>query len=310
MIGCDGPSCNGGGWYHADCLQEALGISAVKIKRMRGDWLCPSCSEKAAKAPQSSKKQPKSPTSFTVPVFREGDFVLSSVDKKAMSIAKGGGVLSSLPPLRVEAAERQSREEMEKVMASARVLEFEASGNVLCKFNKGVEVAAEADFPHGLSKLSLSANTLAAIQSLHEEVVSALQAGLRLTPWAGVGESDARKRGYAFLPSRFGKFGKGPLTAAGVRFHAAEKRGSEARKDEEANWNSCFRLTNTQVTSRHEEALREVIAAVAAAVPEKYKSCVTLEQLQAIQPNLHSGRDHLPLHIGKQQHHHNNMLRR
>ena len=295
MLGCDGLNCEGGGWYHVECLQAVLGLeeeAAKRLTRLRGDWLCPSCTEKNSRSQSGDKKRARTSTKrrtrTTANEYSEEEFVMSKAEKVKVL---GGGIISSLPPLRVESAERQSREEMEELMASARVLSFDPSG---CVSNK----TKDTDFPSGLSLITLPKDIFSILKSLHETIVESLEAELRLTPWAGVGESDARKRGYAFLPSRFGKFGKTTLTAAGVRFHAAEKRGFDAKKDEGANWQSCFRLSNAQVSSQHEEALQSVVNAVAAVVPEQYKSCITLDQLQAIQPNLHNGRDHLPVHIG------------
>lgn len=298
MIGCDGESCEGNNWYHLECLQTVLGLSEKRSKRLRGKWFCPSCTEKATKAVEKQQKKRKATTMISpADSFREADYVLSPTDKGTGKKSGGHFRLSGLPPLRVEAAERQSREEMESLMSTARLLRFDADGCVVVKHAEAGEPTS--DFPHGLSLLPLSAQVFTALRSLHEVVVSALEEERRLTPWAGVGESDARKRGYAFLPSRFGKFGKNTLSAAGVRFHAAEKRGNEAKKDETANWQSCFRLSNAQITQQHESGLRAVVAAVAAVVPPQYKACITLDQLQAIQPNLHNGRDHLPVHIGK-----------
>lgn len=291
MIGCDGDNCEGNNWYHLECLQTVLGISKQRSKRLRGEWFCPSCKEKAAKKLEKQRQRTSTSTSVgAIATFLrdETKYVLSPGDKGKKS--------GSLPPLRVESAERQSREEMESLMSTARLLAFGSNG---CVVASSVDEKKEgADFPHGLSLLPLSPQVFASLQSLHEVVVHALEAELRLTPWAGIGESDARKRGYAFLPSRFGKFGKSTLSSAGVRFHAAEKKGNDAKKDENANWHSCFRLSNAQITPEHENGLRAVVEAVAAAVPQKYKACITLDQLQAIQPNLHNGRDHLPVHIG------------
>ena len=262
MIGCDGESCEGNNWYHLECLQEKLGISEQRSKRLRGNWFCPSCTEKAAKI-QEKQEQKQNLTKTSTAHMRslyETEYVLSPTDKGTVTKKSGAGSrLSSLPPLRVESAERQSREEMESLMSTARLLKFEANGCVVTNHTEGVGGGGEGttiDFPRGLSLVSLTTPVFTALQSLHEVVVSALEAERRLTPWAGVGESDARKRGYAFLPSRFGKFGKSTLSTAGVRFHAAEKKGNEAKKDETANWQSCFRLTNAQITPEHESGLR------------------------------------------------------
>ena len=120
---------------------------------------------------------------------------------------------------------------------------------------------------------------------------------MKLTPWAGVGESDKRKRGYAFLPHSYGHFGKTHLKKAGITFHAAEKKGTAAKNDENANWSSCFRIKEADMLPKYISALDTLINRVAKLIPAKYRSIVKIEQLQAIQPNLHNGLDHLPAHI-------------
>ena len=289
MIGCEGDNCVGNNWYHPECLQVFYKISEKRSKRLRGDWLCPSCEEKSKKKNENRHKRPRQ-SSFPHTTYHESEYVLSSAEKD--HVKKGGGLVNNLPPLRIESAERQSREEMDLLYSKARILKFHDDGRVQNPPNSG------ADFPHGLCLLHLSESIFKGIKSLHEVVVQSLKSELRLTPWAGVGESDARKRGYAFLPSRFGKFGKNTLLKAGIRFCAAEKRGTDAKRDETANWNSCIRLNSSQITLEHETSLKAVVEAVAKLVPSKYKPCISLNQLQAIQPNLHNGRDHLPLHIG------------
>ena len=281
MIGCDGESsfCPGKKWYHLECL----GMD----REPRGTWYCPDCAERETKKINRKRKQVIPAQLDLSHLLDEKKFVVSKKELKIIS-GKASGVIV---PLKVEAAERQSRDEMELLRAKAKLLSFNEKGQVVqCAGNTG-------DFPNGLCNFRVETDHFTALQSLHRIIVRALSGEQRLTPWAGVGESDQRKRGYAFLPSTFGKFGKSALIAGGINFYAAEKKGSEAKNDENANWKSCIRLKSTDITEDHEMALKALIKKVAHIVPEKYKKCVTLEQLHAIQPNLHNGLDHLPAHL-------------
>ena len=182
----------------------------------------------------------------------------------------------------MEAAEKQSREEMEKLMLGTKLLSFSSNGSVTDPGNVKF-------FPRGLCRLKLGQETFRDIQSLHRMIVELLADDEKLTPWAGVSEGDKRKRGYAFLPPSYGRFGKSVLTKAGVCFHAAEKRGGQAKKDELANWNSCVHLREKDMTQDHRDALQAVVELVCSAVSDKYKSCLRLENLHALQPNIHNG---------------------
>lgn len=189
----------------------------------------------------------------------------------------------------MEAAEKQSREEMEKLMLGAKLLCFLSNGSVADPGNAKF-------FPRGLCKLKLSEETFKSIRSLHRMIVELLAEDEKLTPWAGVSEGDKRKRGYAFLPQSYGKFGKSVLTKAGICFHAAEKRGGQAKKDELANWKSCVHLREKDMTQEYRDALQTVVDMVSRALSDEYKSCLSLEKLHALQPNIHNGLDHLPAH--------------
>ena len=148
------------------------------------------------------------------PVLDKTKFIISKEDLKKLN--------NLSPPLRITAAEQQSRRRMEEIASSARLLHFDSNGKVINKSD-----GSNTDFPTGLGLFKISSSDFTAIQSLHRVIVDALRQDSRLTPWAGVGEGDKRKRGYAFLPHSYGKFGKSALTAAGVEFHAAEKKGKQ-----------------------------------------------------------------------------------
>lgn len=257
----------------------------------RGEWWCPDCKERASKKKSAklavtvsqrvsgrAKQQPNS----RIVVVDESNYIF---EPKAKALR---GTLTTSSLVKVDAAERQSRKAMEDLLIDARLLRF-------CNIGRAIPPEHSTSlFPHGLGKFSLTDKELRNMQSLHRVIVKRLAGGNRLTPWAGVSESDARKRGYAFLPSTFGHFGKSALQSAGVHFHAAEKSAYAAKKDENANWNSCFRLSQSDITETQVNVLRSLITKVRTIVPAKYQSCVCLEQLQALQPNLHNGLDHLP----------------
>ena len=69
-----------------------------------------------------------------------------------------------------------------------------------------------------------------------------------------------RTRGFAFLPKKFGGWGRERLVAGGVAFHAAEKSGAEAKADEAANWKSCITLRPEDVTPAARDALAALLA--------------------------------------------------
>jgi hypothetical protein len=288
MIFCESSDkkCIGQHWYHLECL----GIGQRTAPR--GVWICPDCKGReklASSGPGGRQREVRSAAaarSSRAVVADESNYVFEPKAKATK------GVLTTASLVKVEAAEHQSRKAMEDMMMDARLLSFDSTGWVLDTRRGGADKGQV--FPDGLGKFSLNAENLLAIQSLHRIIVDLLSIDNRLTPWAGVEESDARKRGYAFLPSKFGNFGKNALCAAGVHFHAAEKSSYQAKKDEDANWHSCARLSINDVTEEHMAVLSSIIAAVREAVPDKYRACIALDTLQALQPNLHNGLDHLP----------------
>lgn len=246
MVGCDGEDCPFGGWFHLECA----GLSRVP----RGSWLCATCADEET----PSKR-------------RREEYIPDDEDG---------------PPLKVEAAERQSRTMMEALLAKAKWVTFHKAG--------GLETPSPEI--EGLCKVKVGKH-FEALQDLHRVVVERLRHEKRLTAWAGVSEGDGRERGYAFMPTSFGTSGKTALRNAGVRFHAFGKSGDDAADDEEANWRSCVRLKEADITDDRLAALEGVATLVQNAVPRKYKQLITLDNLQALQPNLHNGLDHLPCHI-------------
>jgi len=310
MIHCDGERCPGNNWYHLECVGMTGRRNIARLS-----WFCPPCEEKKKKISQREKEQMEKLKSKTLKrvtveeVLDENKYVLSKNDRN---------------PLKVESAERQSREAMDELARTASLLHFDATSGQLiipssdghvsndrnsinCKrlrSNVGGDVAVPSHaartypwYPSGLCRMTLQPTHFQALQSLHRVIVDKLFVDQRLTPWAGVGESDARRRGYAFLPAMYGSFGKNSLTKAGIKFHAAEKRSGEARRDEAANWHSCVRLAASDISPAQVAALEAVVAVVRAAVAAEYRPCISLSNLQALQPNLHSGLDHLPAHM-------------
>ena len=278
MIGCDGTSCPGNGWFHPEC------VGITRTTAPRGKWYCPDC---------------------TIAMKRRRVNGDRGQRKAVIEITEDTHIINSgSVPLKVSAAERQSREEMENRLTAAKSIHFDELGRAVPgRQHSGHQTKKRLvpPFPTGLCRLQLSRPHFKAIQKLHRLITTRLGFGHKiselLTPWAGVAESDRRRRGYAFLPACYGRYGKDVLTKAGVHFHAAEKSGYQAKKDEVANWKSCVRLNEAEVTPHHLEALQAIIKSVQAAVPDKYKACVSLENLQALQPNLHNGCDHLPTHM-------------
>ena len=282
MIFCDSgdKKCLGNHWYHLECV-------GLAHRAPRGEWWGPDCKTRATKIGNSKAPNVRNGkrSSAVVVVADESNYIFEPKVKAAK------GVLTTASLVKVEAAERQSRKAMEDILINARLLVFNKVGQVV-RPESGLDSIAL--FPDGLCRFKMTAADLSAMQSLHRIIVELLAAENRLTPWAGVAESDARKRGYAFLPSTYGHFGKHALTSAGVTFHAAEKSSHDAKKDEQANWHSCVRLSVGNLTDHHISALETIVDTVKRLVPAKYKSCISLDKLQALQPNLHHGRDHLP----------------
>lgn len=184
-------------------------------------------------------------------------------------------------PLKVSSAERQSRLALEEMLSISKPARFGEDGR-----------CGEVQ---GLGLVTLDDDTFASLESLHQTILEKLRG--RLTAWAGVGEGDERLRGYAFLPSSMGKFGKTRLAQAGLSFHSAAKHGKDAADDKAANLRSCVRLKEEDVDDEMREALESVARRVESVLADKYKSVARLECLEALQPNLHNGKDHLPPHL-------------
>ena len=279
MIYCDSGDqlCAGSHWYHLDCILP--GNKSVP----RGKWCCPDCIDRAKNRATHRKKEIRRKS--RVIVADERNYVIELGSKS------GKGPLTTASLIKVDAAERQSRQLMDNMLMGAKLLGFDPKGRVLPteKSNK-----SQLYFPSGLCRFRLSPSDLSKLQSLHRVIVRLLSKGNRLTPWAGVAQSDSRKRGYAFLPAKYGNFGKIALCNAGVHFHAAEKLYHEAKKDEKANWNSCARLTQEDFTDDHVDVLQTLISTLHDIIPIKYRPCISMDKLVALQPNLHDGLDHLP----------------
>jgi len=87
------------------------------------------------------------------------------------------------------------------------------------------------------------------------------------------------------------------LERGGLRFGAAQKEGQDFLNDEEANWKSSFHLFPRDVSPEARTALHALIELVKQRVDDRYKEYVSLENLIALQPNLHNDAKHLPPHL-------------
>jgi len=87
------------------------------------------------------------------------------------------------------------------------------------------------------------------------------------------------------------------LERGGLRFGAAQKEGQDFLNDEEANWKSSFHLFPRDVSPEARTALHALIELVKLRVDDRYQEYVSLENLIALQPNLHNDARHLPPHL-------------
>lgn len=180
--------------------------------------------------------------------------------------------------------ERKDREELEKLVERARPLKFERG---------------KAPIDHacsGAGFCALEPQLFAPLQELHGNIVAALRRGKLLQSWEGKG-ADVRERGFAFLPPTLAKWDRHRLESGGLRFGASHKEGQDFLNDEEANWKSCFHLFPRDVSPEARTALHELMAVVKERIADKYKAYVSMENLVALQPNLHNDARHLPPHL-------------
>jgi hypothetical protein len=181
--------------------------------------------------------------------------------------------------------ERKDREQLEALVERAKPLKF---------------VGGRAPSDHtcsGAGFCSLDPQIFAPLQQLHANIVAALRRGKLLQSWEGKGK-DVRERGFAFLPpTMIPVWDRARLEKGGLRFGAAQKEGQDFLNDEEANWKSSFHLFPRDVSSEARTALHQLIELVKVRVDDKNKDYVSLENLIALQPNLHNDAKHLPPHL-------------
>jgi hypothetical protein len=223
MVGCDG-GCED--WFHFGC---------VGLKRQpRGEWVCSACSTKAAKRSLTEAKRAASSK-------RQKGVDLEPV--QLTSRAERGKPEKKMTKVEESLAsktERRGRADLEALVSRARPLKFDPVSGALLEAGEGgpsrpcAGAARLAPVPH---------EVFVPLRRLHENIVAALRRGKMLQSWEGKGrEQNLRSRGFAFLPERYGKFGKEHMLERGLTFHAAEKQGAEAEADEAANWKSCMTL--------------------------------------------------------------------
>jgi hypothetical protein len=181
--------------------------------------------------------------------------------------------------------ERKDREQLEALVERAKPL----------KFHQG---RAPSDHTcSGAGFVTLDPTIFAPLQQLHANIVAALRRGKLLQSWEGKGK-DVRERGFAFLPpTMIPVWDRARLERGGLRFGAAQKEGQDFLNDEEANWKSSFHLFPRDVSPEARTALHALIELVKQRVDDRYKDYVSLENLIALQPNLHNDARHLPPHL-------------
>lgn len=263
MVACEGGCDN---WFHFACV----GLTRLP----RGEWLCQDCKTKPKK-----RRVEKQPEPLPSPPKKKKENRAHSKE------------------------ERKDREELEALVEKARPLRFEGG-------------MAPADHAcAGAGFCSLDPKVFAPLHQLHGNIVAALKRGKLLQSWEGKG-SDVRKKGYAFLPASLAKWDRKRLEACGLQFWAPEKvrgrfmtpstrrslvspaqEGLDAKRDCEANWRSSFTLLEQDVDRKARKALAAVVDLVKERVAEKYRKYVSLENLIALQPNLHNDARHLPPHL-------------
>jgi hypothetical protein len=153
----------------------------------------------------------------------------------------------------------------------------------------------------GIFKCFLGSSDFKALQQLYTVSKATIN---KMVPW-GNGSSDARRRGYAFLPNgSFARLGK-----AGIRISC---EGAYDDSEESVNLaeavhrktirQACGVILQKQVTQEMTSALAQLAMLANDCVQAEYKGFCTLDELVALQPNLHREALFLPLHLDAPRH--------
>ena len=171
--------------------------------------------------------------------------------------------------------------------AHAVVVEFEKSGRVAR--NTAFLPCNTFDEIDGLFKATLPSSLLESFAEIHEKIKG--EVGIhRMVPWAGVGQGMTRLRGFGFLD----KDRRKRLNESGVRLYAREKESIgelDILEDEFANNEACTVLVD-EWKDKTESAAQILVDILQPMIPT-----LVVEDLIALQPNLHSGATHLAAHV-------------
>ena len=202
------------------------------------------------------------------------------------------------------AAVRNTRSELKKVedqqhselcdyAAVAQVIEFDSLGRVARhpKFK-----ASDAyHLIDGLVKVKLPPDVFETLQQVHEHIYS--QFGyFKMVPWAGVGQDLRRLRAFGF----FSQSSRDRIDQLGIKLHDFDKVAEAAKEDENANKTASMVLKGN-MKEKAKMAAIEVIELLRKALPAQ-KDVLSLDELVAMQPNLHNGAAYLKAHLDYPRH--------
>ena len=166
---------------------------------------------------------------------------------------------------------------------------------------------APIPLPLGCGIKEISTTDLAALRSLCDHVVGNFRA---MVPW-GEGWDDVKVRGYALLPKNISRWWSvKTILSTGIRMESSADEencfsaGKQRKKRNKHNYTIKNAFTQMNLTKSQESAVRSVVQAAESIVRSQHShlqtcelECVTLDNLVAIQPNVHNGDPVLPLHM-------------
>jgi len=172
-------------------------------------------------------------------------------------------------------------------------VEFERVKDVIRHASEAVftsGIAGVATDCAGLAKFHISSQSFRALRDLFDDIVIRVKKknNGRLAEWNGEEDYDLRGRCYAFLNGGIER-----LNQKEIMFHMAEKSGSDASMDKERNIKCSLEFGGPEgpvLKRRHFKALEEISTLITPLVEEKYRRFVTLDNLIALQPNVHNGK--------------------
>ena len=146
----------------------------------------------------------------------------------------------------------------------------------------------------GVCMFELSDADFASLRALHETICSKLGRGL--TGWGG--RSDARRRGYGYLPRTLGE-----SFLATRRVSMRESAGADAEADGVANARASVLLDDRDLDRPAlDAALHSLTARLREHLPAHLAPFLAPDQLVAAQPNLHNGHAYLLCHLDEPLH--------